>query len=93
MSERDDAELPPDDMLPLLDEAEEAALMRAIALAYRPTELAAERRYGRMVCVSAGKVHDVPLDEAVSGQKFVDPDGELVRTARALGIGFGDEAP
>ena len=59
----------------------------------RAAELAAERRYGRMVCLVAGEIRDVALDEAVSSQKFVDPEGELVRTARAIGTGFGDEAP
>lgn len=42
MSDRDDAELPADD-LPLLDAADEAALMQALALAYHPPELDAER--------------------------------------------------
>jgi hypothetical protein len=43
MSEHDDAELPPDDTLPLLDAAEENALMQALALAFRPGELRPER--------------------------------------------------
>ncbi len=43
MSERDDAERLPDDDLPLLDAAEEDALMRALSLAYRPSELTRER--------------------------------------------------
>jgi len=42
MSDHDDAELPADD-LPLLDAADEAALMQALALAYRPRELSSER--------------------------------------------------
>ncbi len=32
----------------------------------------------------------MPLAEAVAVQKLVDPTGELVTTARALGVGFGD---
>jgi 6-phosphofructokinase 1 len=56
-------------------------------------ELAAAGKFGRMVCVVGGRIHDVPLAEAVSAQKLVDPNGELVRTARAVGIGSGDEPP
>lgn len=44
-----------------------------------------------MVCLLGDRIDDVTLDEAVSTQKLVDPEGELVRTARALGVGFGDE--
>jgi 6-phosphofructokinase 1 len=65
----------------------------ATRLGRRAAELAAEGRYGRMVCVQGGKIRDVALDEAVSTLKQVDPNGELVRTARALGTGFGDEPP
>lgn len=43
MSEHDDAERLPDDDLPLLYAAEEDALMRALSLAYRPSELTRER--------------------------------------------------
>jgi hypothetical protein len=34
-------------------------------------------------------VKPVTLDEALRERKFVDPDGELVATARDLGISFG----
>jgi len=53
--------------------------------------LAMAGRYGRMVRLSAGRIEDVDLDEAVREIKLVDPGSPLVRTARALGIAFGDE--
>lgn len=48
-----------------------------------------EGRWGEMVRIRDGVVGGVPLAEAVRGQRFVDPDGELVRVARAVGIEFG----
>ena len=63
----------------------------ATRLGRRAAELAAEGRRGRMVCLRHGEVVDVPLSEAVHRQKLVDPAGDLVATARAVGIGFGDE--
>ena len=34
---------------------------------------------------------DVPLGDVIDRPHLVDPDGTLVRTARGLGISFGDE--
>ena len=56
----------------------------------RAAELAAEGRFGRMVCLRGKEVGDVPLAEAVAVQKLVDPAGELVTAARAIGVGFGE---
>jgi len=53
-------------------------------------DLIAEGKFGRMVCLHGEHVESVPLEEAVGKQKLVDPKCELVRTARAIGIGFGD---
>ena len=51
--------------------------------------LVAGARYGRMVSLSGRRVVDVEIGEAVDGLNRVDPDGELIRTALALGIGVG----
>jgi phosphofructokinase-like protein len=56
------------------------------------TELVSNGEFGRMVCLRAGKIESVPLEEAVAKTKFVDPQGELVRVARSVGTAFGDEA-
>jgi 6-phosphofructokinase 1 len=59
----------------------------------RAAELSIAGSYGRMVRLRDGRVDDVPIEEAVERQKLVDPHGELVATARAVGIGLGDEPP
>ena len=46
--------------------------------------------FGQMVALQTPRVVPVPLAEAVGALKRVPPDGELVQTARGLGIGFGD---
>src|SRR5690606_25372306 len=63
----------------------------ATRLGHRAAELAVAGRFGRMVCLRGGEVTDVPLVEAVDRLKRVDPADDLVVTARAVGIGVGDE--
>lgn len=43
---------------------------------------------GKMVALQAGMVINVPLSEAIANIKTVSPDGQLVRTARDIGISF-----
>lgn len=52
--------------------------------------LVARRGFGRMVALTTPSIVDIPLDEVIGRQKLVDPNGELVQTAKALGIEFGD---
>jgi ATP-dependent phosphofructokinase / diphosphate-dependent phosphofructokinase len=54
-------------------------------------ELVARGEFGRMVCLRAGEIESVTLDEAVGENRLVDPKGSMVRTARAVGITFGDQ--
>jgi 6-phosphofructokinase 1 len=54
-------------------------------------ELVARGEFGRMVCLRAGEIESVPIDEAVGETRLVDPHGSMVRTARAVGIVFGDQ--
>jgi 6-phosphofructokinase 1 len=63
----------------------------ATRLGRRAAELAAAGSFGRMVCLRDGRVADVHISEAVDRIRQVDPNGELVATARAVGTGFGDE--
>jgi 6-phosphofructokinase 1 len=44
---------------------------------------------GKMVALQAGTVVTVPLDEACTSIKRVPIDGQLVQTARDIGISFG----
>ena len=52
---------------------------------------AAAGGFGRMVALRDGIVTDIPLKEALAVPKRVDLNGDGVRTARGLGISFGDE--
>jgi len=53
-------------------------------------ELIAEGEFGKMVALRASKIVAVDMAQAIGNLKAVRPDGELVHTARAIGIGFGD---
>jgi len=54
------------------------------------TDLVAKGEFGRMVCLRAGKMDSVSLDEALEKMKFIDPNSEIVHAARAVGATFGD---
>ena len=55
---------------------------------------------GRMVQLRGKEITSIPLTEVVGsgevgetskgGAKLVDPSGQLVQTAKAIGISFGD---
>lgn len=47
-------------------------------------------QYGQMVSLRGTEIVNVPISRAIGHIRRVDPDGELVLTAKALGIGFGD---
>lgn len=53
-------------------------------------DLIAEGGFGKMVALRASSIVAVDVAQAIGKLKAVRPDGELVRTARAIGIGFGD---
>ena len=53
-------------------------------------ELIAAGRSGRMVGWQGAQIGDVNLSDAVGRLKTVPPEGNLARTARALGISLGD---
>ena len=54
-------------------------------------DLVAQGHFGCMVSLDPPDVRGVPLKEAVETLKTVPPEGDVVRTARRLGISFGDE--
>ena len=47
--------------------------------------------FGYMIAKVDGRMVRVPLAEVAGKLKYVDPQSDLVREARALGISFGDE--
>ncbi|MCU0245203.1 MAG: ATP-dependent 6-phosphofructokinase [Bryobacter sp.] len=53
-------------------------------------EMIAHGQYGCMAALQASGIVAVPLPEAIGKLKTVPPEGELVRTARAIGMSFGD---
>lgn len=53
-------------------------------------DLIAQRGFGKMVALRDGAIKVVDIAEAIGKMKTVDPDGELVRAAKAVGVSFGD---
>ena len=53
-------------------------------------ELVEKRQFSCMVALRGTQMTAVPIEEAVKTLKLVDPDCQLVRTARDLGVCFGD---
>ncbi len=50
-----------------------------------------EGRYGEVVVMQGGEVRTVPMLETAGKVRTVPADHEIIRTARGLGIAFGDE--
>jgi len=53
-------------------------------------ELIAAGQFGKMVALRSSSIVAVEVSSAIGQLKAVHADGELVQTARAVGIGFGD---
>jgi ATP-dependent phosphofructokinase / diphosphate-dependent phosphofructokinase len=53
-------------------------------------DLIGRREFGRMVALRGDQITAVPIRDAVSNPKYVDPEGQMVQTARSLGVSFGD---
>src|SRR5436853_3420880 len=56
----------------------------------KAVDLIDEIAFAKLVCLRGETVCAVDIADAVGRMKTVDPNGELVRTARAIGICFGD---
>ena len=65
----------------------------ALQLGCAATRFLAETEASGMVAVRAGALRLVPLAEATAEIRTVPKDSPVVRTARDLGVCFGDEAP
>jgi 6-phosphofructokinase 1 len=52
-------------------------------------DLVAKGKFGHVAALEGGRLVAKPIATAVKKLKLVDPDGELVRTARAVGIEVG----
>jgi ATP-dependent phosphofructokinase / diphosphate-dependent phosphofructokinase len=53
-------------------------------------DLIAAGGFGKMVCLQQESIRAVTIADAVGKMKMVDPEGEIVKAARAIGISFGD---
>lgn len=56
----------------------------------KAVKLAEEGRFGRMVSYQSYHVSSASIEKAVHKLRLVDPAGEVVETARAIGICLGD---
>ncbi|HLF24692.1 MAG TPA: ATP-dependent 6-phosphofructokinase [Anaerolineae bacterium] len=54
-------------------------------------QVLADGKSGHMVALRGNEITSVPIAAAVATPKRVDPNGELVRAAKGLGISMGDE--
>ena len=52
-------------------------------------DLVSQGRWGEMACLRDGHVDGVSIESAIATYRLVDPSGQMVRTARAVGIELG----
>jgi len=62
----------------------------ATRMGHAAADLMAAKDFGKMVALRGDTIVSVPIRDAIANQKCVDPEGELVRTARSVGVSFGD---
>lgn len=55
----------------------------------KAVELIAEGKFGHVTAIENGKIVAKPVEKAVKKLKLIDPQGELVRTAKGVGIELG----
>lgn len=53
-------------------------------------ELIAQEKFGNMVCLKGDTISYESLENVIGHTKDVDPNSELVKVARSIGISFGD---
>jgi ATP-dependent phosphofructokinase / diphosphate-dependent phosphofructokinase len=52
-------------------------------------DLAANKKFGRMVSLKGNEVKNVPIEDAIKRQKLVKPETQALTAAKAIGISFG----
>ncbi len=62
----------------------------ATAMGVKAFEMAQNKDYGKMVSLRSNQLETVSLEDATSRYNFVDQDNYLLKTARAMGMSFGD---
>ena len=43
-----------------------------------------------MVCLKGDEIFYVSLEDVIGKEKYVDPNHELIKISKSMGIGFGD---
>jgi phosphofructokinase-like protein len=64
--------------------------LMACAFGVRAVDLIAAGKFDRMVAWQNRQVVDVPITDAIASYQAVDPNGDLLKTARGLGIYVGN---
>jgi 6-phosphofructokinase len=64
--------------------------LMATRFGVKAVQLIDEGKFGTMVSYQNYEIHDVPIAQAVHRLRLVDPNNQLVQTARAVDIYFGD---
>ncbi|HZW38067.1 MAG TPA: ATP-dependent 6-phosphofructokinase [Ignavibacteriaceae bacterium] len=57
---------------------------------YFAIDLAANRKFGRMVALKGADIKNVRIEDAIARQKLVKQDTQALQTAKAIGISFGE---
>lgn len=52
--------------------------------------LISEGKFGNMVCLKGDEICYVSLEDVIGKEKYVDPNHELVKMSKSMGVGFGD---
>ena len=47
--------------------------------------------FGKLVVVKNNVITDIPLEESAGKLKHVDPQSDIIKEAKLLGISFGDK--
>jgi phosphofructokinase-like protein len=66
--------------------------MLATEFGAHAVRLVHDGRFGETVCYRPPEIESAPISEAIRDLSTVNPRGSAVQAARALGIGFGDDA-
>ena len=66
------------------------ALFVAIVSGPAAAQTVADGKFGHMVALQSPHIVCVPIKEVLAEDKKVDPTHDVVMTARATGISFGD---
>lgn len=65
--------------------------MYATRFGIEGAKLIMNKKFGRLVVSQDGEITSIPLAESAGKLKYVDPEGEVIKDAKLMGVTFGDE--